>query len=137
MGGRAILLDVARRLNLSSCPSGRRKYRGGDILSQGKLPGKSLVKREEGKGEKSFVFHTANYSIEFLTFSGKMEPDATISHFTDGMPEDGWRFVSSFKSPKNIMFFLKEGRFCIITITSRTFAAVVQILVTPSFKSIS
>jgi hypothetical protein len=83
------------------------------------------------------VFHTANYSIEFLTFSGKMEPDAIVCYFTDGMPEDGWRFVSSFKSPKNIMFFLKEGRFCIITITSRTFAAVVQILVTPSFKSSS
>lgn len=85
----------------------------------------------EIRREKSFVFQTAEYSIGFLTFSGRMEPDAIINYFTDRMPEDGWRFISSFKSPKNIMFFLKENRFCIITITRRD----VEILVTPSFKS--
>jgi hypothetical protein len=91
----------------------------------------------EVKREKSFVFQTTEYSIGFLTFSGKMEPEVIINYFTDRMPEDGWRFISSFKSPKNIIFFLKENRFCIITITTRTFAADVEILVTPSFKSSS
>lgn len=91
----------------------------------------------EIKREKSFVFQTTEYSFGFLTFSGKMEADFIVNYFTDKMPEDGWRFLSSFKSPRNIMFFLKENRFCIITITSKTFTAHVEILVTPSFKSSS
>jgi hypothetical protein len=86
------------------------------------------------KREKSFVFQTTEFSIGFLTFSGKMESDSLMNYFTEKMPEDGWRFLSSFKSPKNIMFFLKENRFCIITITSKTLSADVEILVTPSFK---
>jgi len=89
----------------------------------------------EIKREKSFVFETTEYSIGFLTFSGKMEVDSIMDYFTDKMPEDGWRFLSSFKSPKSIMFFLKENRFCIITITGKTFTANVEILVTPSFES--
>jgi hypothetical protein len=88
------------------------------------------------KREKSFVFQTTEFSIGFLTFTGKMESDSIMDYFTDKMPEDGWHFLSSFKSPKNIMFFLKENRFCIITITSKTRAANVEILVTPSFKGI-
>ena len=86
------------------------------------------------KREKSFVFQTTEFSIGFLTFSGKMESDSIMNYFTDKMPEDGWQFLSSFKSPKNIMFFMKENRFCIITITSKTRTANVEILVTPSFK---
>ncbi len=86
--------------------------------------------------EKSFVFQTTEFSTGFLAFSGRMEPDSIINYFIDKMPEDGWRLLSSFKkSPKSLMFFLKENRFCIITIASKGRTANVEILVTPSFKS--
>jgi hypothetical protein len=94
-----------------------------------------VPKELEIKRENSFAFQTTEFTIGLLTFSGNVDPDSLMSFFTTKMPEDGWRFLSSFKSPKNIMFFLKENRFCIITITSKTFAAEVEILVTPSFQS--
>ncbi len=93
------------------------------------VPRKLKIKRE-----KSFVFQTTEFSIGFLTFTGKMESDSIMNYFTDKMPEDDWHFLSSFKSPKNIMFFLKENRFCIITIADKGRTANIEILVTPSFK---
>lgn len=86
------------------------------------------------KREKSFAFQTTDFTIGLLTFYGNVEADSLIGFYNNKMPEDGWRFLSSFKSPKNILFFLKENRFCIITITSKTFTTELEILVTPSFK---
>ncbi|RLB21172.1 MAG: hypothetical protein DRG73_08975 [Deltaproteobacteria bacterium] len=85
--------------------------------------------------EKSFVFQTTEFTTGILTFSGKIESDSLISYFINKMPDDGWRFLSSFKSPKNILFFQKESRFCIITIISRAFSTNLEILITPRFRS--
>ena len=87
------------------------------------------------KKEKSFVFQTTGFTTGVLTFSGNVESDSLISFFNNKMPEDGWRLLSSFRSIKNILFFQKENRFCIITIVSKTFTTNVEILVTPSFQS--
>ena len=87
------------------------------------------------KKEKSFVFQTTGFTTGLLTFSGNVESDSLISFFNNKMPEDGWRLLSSFRSLKNILFFQKENRFCIITIVSKTFTTDVEILVTPSFQS--
>ena len=94
----------------------------------------SVPKEMKVEKEKSFVFQTTEFTAGVLTFSGNAESNSLISYFINKMPDDGWRFVSSFKSPKNILFFLKENRFCIITITSKTFTTDLEILVTPSFK---
>jgi len=85
--------------------------------------------------EKSFVFRTNEFTTGILTFSGKVESDSLISYFINKMPDDGWRFLSSFKSPKNILFFHKEHRFCIITIISKAFRTDLEILITPGFQS--
>ncbi len=84
--------------------------------------------------EKSFVFQTTEFTAGILTFSGKVESDSLISYFINKMPNDGWRFLSSFKSPKNILFFQKENRFCIITIIGKAFTTGLEILITPSFQ---
>jgi len=85
--------------------------------------------------EKSFVFRTNEFTTGILTFSGKVGSDSLISYFINKMPDDGWRFLSSFKSPKNILFFQKENRFCIITIISKAFYTNLEILITPSFQT--
>ena len=85
--------------------------------------------------EKSFVFRTNEFSTGILTFSGRVEPDSLISYFIKKMPDDAWSFLSSLKSTKNILFFYKENRFCIITIISRAFSTDLEILITPRFQS--
>jgi len=88
----------------------------------------------EIKREISFAFQTTEFTAGLLAFSGKVESDSLVRFFKYRMPEDGWRFVSSFKAPKNVIFFLKENRFCIITIVSKIYTTDVEILVTPRFK---
>jgi len=91
------------------------------------------VPRElEIKKEKSVIFQTTEFTAGLLTFSGKVDPDSLTGFFSNKMPEDGWRFLSFFKSPIKIMFFLKEDRFCIITIAGEARRAEVEILVTPN-----
>ena len=85
--------------------------------------------------EKSFVFRTNEFTTGILTFSGKVESDSLISYFINRMPDDAWSFLSSFKSTKDILFFHKEHRFCIITIVSKAFSTDLEILITPSSQS--
>jgi len=94
-----------------------------------------VPKELEIKNEKSVIFQTVEFTAGLLTFSGKVESDSLISFFNNKMPEDGWRFLSFFKSPIKMMFFLKENRFCIITITGEARSTEVEILVTPNFQT--
>jgi hypothetical protein len=88
------------------------------------------------KGE-SYIFQTAQSTAGVLSFSGRVETDSLINYFTSKMSEDGWRFLSSFKSAKNIMLFNKGNRYCIITIIGKTLTTDLEIFVTPSFQSSS
>jgi hypothetical protein len=94
-----------------------------------------VPKEMEIKKERSFVFQTSEFTAGSLSFSGKVEADSLISFFKNKMSEDSWRLLSYFKSPKNIMVFLKEDRFCIITIVGGSFATDLEIIVMPSFHS--
>jgi hypothetical protein len=85
--------------------------------------------------EKSFVFRTNEFTTGILAFSGKVESESLISYFINKMPDDAWSFLSSFKSTKDILFFHKEDRFCIITISSKAFRTNVEILITPRSQS--
>ena len=94
-----------------------------------------VPKELEIKKEKSVIFQTTEFTAGLLTFSGKVESDSLTGFFSNRMPEDGWRFLSFFKSPIKIMFFLKENRFCIIIITGEARSTEVEILVTPNFQT--
>jgi hypothetical protein len=48
------------------------------------------------------------------------------------MAQDNWRLMSSFKSPRTILFFTKANRSCIINITERSFDTEVEIWVAPT-----
>ncbi|UCG67439.1 MAG: hypothetical protein JSW12_10850 [Deltaproteobacteria bacterium] len=95
-----------------------------------------VPKEMEIKRDKSFVFQTTEFTAGLLTFSGRVELDSLMSFFRIKLPEDGWHFLSSIKSPKTVMFFQKESRFCIITITSKTFTTDAEILVAQGFQGI-
>jgi len=95
----------------------------------------SVPREMEIQRERSFVFQTTEFASGLLTFSGKVESNSLISFFRIKLPEDGWRFLSSITSPKTIMFFQKENRFCIITIISKTFTTEAEILVAQGFQS--
>jgi len=88
----------------------------------------------ELKTDRSFVFQTTEFAAGLLAFSGRVELDSLISFFRIKLPDDGWRFLSSIKSPKTILFFQKENRLCIITIISKAFTTDAEILVAQGFR---
>ena len=88
----------------------------------------------ELKTDRSFVFQTTEFAAGLLAFSGRVELDSLISFFRIQLPDDGWRFLSSIKSPKTILFFQKENRLCIITIISKAFTTDAEILVAQGFR---
>jgi hypothetical protein len=89
----------------------------------------------EIKTDRSFVFQTTEFAAGLLTFSGRVELNSLISFFRIKLPDDGWRFLSSIKSPKTILFFRKENRLCIITIISKAFTTDAEILVAQGFRA--
>ena len=88
----------------------------------------------EIRKDKSVIFQTAEFTAGLLSFVTKLNSDSLISFFNSKMPEDGWRFLSFFNSSIKILFFVKENRFCIITVTGETRVEEVEILVTPKFQ---
>ncbi|MBI9083832.1 MAG: hypothetical protein JEZ11_09565 [Desulfobacterales bacterium] len=98
-------------------------YDFGDVL----VP--SELKIDKGA---SFVFQTPGLSAGVLAMRGRVEISSLIAFFESNMAKDNWRLVSSFKSPRTIMMFQKENRWCVINITDSNFATDVEIWVAPT-----
>jgi hypothetical protein len=47
------------------------------------------------------------------------------------MTKDNWQYVSSFKSPRTLLLFKKENRWCVINITENKWNTRVEIWVAP------
>ena len=84
--------------------------------------------------KKSFVYHAPGFTAGILALSGRTEINSLIRFFENNMAKDNWRLVSSFKSPRTIMFFNKANRSCIINITEKSFKTDVEIWVAPSVE---
>ncbi len=96
----------------------------GDVL----LPGDLDVKRKS-----SFLYRTPSATAGVLMLSGRTDVEALIPFFENNMVKDNWRIVSSFKSPRTIMLFHKENRWCIINISEGEFnRTTVEIWVAPT-----
>ena len=82
--------------------------------------------------ESSFVFKTPGLAAGVLSLRGNVEMDSLIAFFENNMSNDNWRPVSSFKSPRTILMFQKDNRWCVINITDKGFSTHVEIWVAPT-----
>ncbi|MCF8053495.1 MAG: hypothetical protein K9L59_19845 [Desulfobacterales bacterium] len=101
-------------------------YDFGDILIPREL---NVVK------ESSFVFRTPGLSAGVLSLKGNVEVNSLIAFFETNMAKDNWTPMSSFKSPRSMMLFQKENRWCVINITDQSFSTYVEIWVAPTIGS--
>ena len=101
-------------------------YDFGDILIPREL---NVVK------ESSFVFRTPGLSAGVLSLKGNVEVNSLIAFFETNMAKDNWTPMSSFKSPRSMMLFQKENRWCVINITDQSFSTYVEIWVAPTMGS--
>jgi hypothetical protein len=82
--------------------------------------------------KRSFVYQTDEFTAGVLVLTGRVEINSLIRFFDNNMAKDNWRLVSSFKSPRTIMFFTKPNRGCIINITERAYKIEAEIWVAPT-----
>ncbi|MDI6686972.1 MAG: hypothetical protein QME06_02005 [Desulfobacterales bacterium] len=100
-------------------------YDFGDVLIPNEL---SVNKRE------SFVYKTPGFSAGVLALSGRVAASTLIAFFENNMQKDNWRTISSFKSPRTVMLFQKESRWCIINMSEKDFKTYVEVWVAPTIN---
>ena len=85
--------------------------------------------------KSSFVYRTAGFSAGVMVLKGAVELGSLIDFFENNMARDNWRAVSTFKSPRTLLLFQKENRWCIINITDDKYSTHVEIWVAPTVGS--
>jgi len=80
----------------------------------------------------SFVQKTLGYSTGVLALSGRVDVGSLCTFFEDNMAKDNWKLIVAFKSPRTVMLFQKQNRWCVINITDGDFSTDVEIWVAPS-----
>ena len=94
--------------------------------------GDVLVPRElKLNAKSSFVYQNSGFTAGVLVFTSKAERVSLIKFFENNMTEDNWRLVSAFKSPRTLLLFQKENRWCVINITDNNWDTMVEIWVAP------
>lgn len=84
--------------------------------------------------KSSFVFRTSSFSAGVLSLKGRVEVNSLIDFFNNNMAKDNWREVASFKSPRSVMLYQKENRWCVINIKENDFNTHVEIWVAPTIN---
>ena len=64
------------------------------------------------------MFKTPGLSAGVLSLKGRVETSSLIAFFESNMTKDNWKQVSSFKSPRSMLLYQKENRWCVISITA-------------------
>ena len=94
--------------------------------------GDVLIPRElEMDVSSSFVYHTSGFTAGILTFKSKAELGSMVAFFENNMAKDNWQAVGTFKSPRTLLLFQKENRWCVINITDSRWDTLVEIWVAP------
>ncbi len=81
--------------------------------------------------KNSFVYQASGLAAGVLVFSSKVERNSLIQFFENNMAKDNWQAVSSFKSPRTLLLFEKDNRWCVINITDNNWDTLVEIWVAP------
>ena len=94
--------------------------------------GDVLVPRElKLNAKSSFVYHSSGFTAGVLVFESKAERVSLIKFFDNNMTKDNWQAISAFKSPRTLLLFQKENRWCVINITDNNWDTMVEIWVAP------
>ncbi|ETR71844.1 MAG: lipoprotein [Candidatus Magnetoglobus multicellularis str. Araruama] len=79
--------------------------------------------------EPSFIYRTGGYACGLMILKGRVELTSLINFFSNNMVKDNWRLLSTFKSPRTLLLFQKDNRWCIITITEGRFTMSTEVAI--------
>jgi len=99
-----------------------------DIL----IPGEMKMDKKN-----SFVYKTPGFTSGVLSAKGRVDANSLIRFFENNMEKDNWSLVSAFVSPRTIMLYQKENRWCVINISDKDFNTYAEIWVAPTAEGAS
>jgi len=82
--------------------------------------------------DSSFVYSAPGFSAGVLALNGRVDVSSLCAFFEENMIKDNWKLIVSFKSPRTVILFQKENRWCVINITDGKFSTGVEIWVAPT-----
>jgi len=82
--------------------------------------------------DSSFIYKAPGFSAGVLALNGRVEVGSLYTFFEGNMVKDNWKLISAFKSPRTVMLFQKQNRWCVINITDGDFSTDIEIWVAPS-----
>ncbi len=80
----------------------------------------------------SFVFRTSDLTAGVLALKGRVDSMSLVTFFETNMRKDNWKFISTFKSPKTMMLFRKDTRWCVINVFDGDYYTHAEIWVSPT-----
>ncbi|HJO61481.1 MAG: hypothetical protein QF888_08900 [Desulfobacterales bacterium] len=130
--GVAIFLTISGCANITSVKKSATKTGKGAIPSYYDFGDILIPKELKIKKKLTFIYRTPGFMTGVITLTGRVEIDSLVTFFENNMAKDNWRKISSFKSPRTIILFQKENRFCVINIIDGELEARVNIWVSPT-----
>jgi hypothetical protein len=80
----------------------------------------------------SSVFQSRGFAAGMMVFKGRVDRGSLVAFFKDNMAKDNWKLTGSVSADKSILLFLKETRWCVMTISEGVWNSVAEISVLPS-----
>ncbi len=85
--------------------------------------------------KSTFVFQTPGLAAGVLVFKGKIKLTKDINFFNKNMVRDNWNLITSFKSPRTMLIYNKQNRWCVINISVKE--SKMEIWVAPTIGNIA
>ena len=98
----------------------------------GDVPVPSELKLDKSS---SFVYSAGHVTAGVLSLKGYLDLNSLIVFFETNMPEQNWKILSSFRSPRSILIFRKPQRICVVNITEKRLYTYLEIWVAPVTES--
>ena len=82
----------------------------------------------------SFIYQTAGFTVGILTLKGRVDVNSLVVFFETNMPKDNWQIISQFKSPRTMMLFQKQNRWCVVSISEGNYYTYAKVWVAPTIR---
>ena len=135
--GMMLLLLVMLVIGLSGCSS--LKGKGSGSTASGPAPlyydgfNDILIPGELTQDVKaSSIFQSRGFAAGMMVFKGRVDRGSLVAFFKDNMAKDNWKLTGSVSADKSILLFLKETRWCVMTISEGVWNSMAEISVLPS-----
>lgn len=80
----------------------------------------------------SSTFQSRGFAAGMMVFRGRVDRSSLVAFFKDNMAKDNWKLIGSVDATKTGLLFLKETRWCVMSISEGLWDSKVEISVLPS-----